>query len=317
MRSGCAAFAEFRVLRPSCCSRVPIPVHGCHFAPLHPALTHRRAAICRWVPIRLHAASPTLPPRPNAEQGFRKRSLCQNLDQSSPCPLPVTPAAAATSQGTSPLKSQAAAHSCSVERLRGRQPALPSVGPMAHASAMAATRVVADDMEARRRDEAAAARDMRESDQRSGRSPGGHARAGVPSFGRGLGDLLAVPDHETARRIRGDSMRLRLYALGDHLKSSDVGTGVLVNLSATLSWDAMRAILMNELFGDTIDISQVDLSLVSLHLLPDGERVRGPGKRPHVERAGLTHTHSAALLRASAGHPLGVRRLRERVSGTE
>ncbi|KAA0152025.1 hypothetical protein FNF29_04140 [Cafeteria roenbergensis] len=71
-------------------------------------------------------------------------------------------------------------------------------------------------------------------------------------------------------------MRLRLYALGDHLKSSDVGTGILVNLSATLSWDAMRAILLNELFGDTIDIAHVDLNLVSLHLLPDGERVRGP-----------------------------------------
>ncbi len=159
---------------------------------------------------------------------------------------------------------------------------------MAHASAMAATRIVADDMEARRRDGEAAARDMRESERRSGHSSGGGVRPGVPSFGRGLGDLLSVPDHETARRTRGDSMRLRLYALGDHLKSSDVGTGILVNLSATLSWDAMRAILLNELFGDTIDIAHVDLNLVSLHLLPDGERVRGPGELQSVEFAAPT-----------------------------
>lgn len=78
--------------------------------------------------------------------------------------------------------------------------------------------------------------------------------------------------------VRSDSLRLRLYAFGDHLRPSNVATGKLVNVSGSLAWDALRAMLLNELVGERVDISRVDISLVALHLLPDGERVDAPGE---------------------------------------
>lgn len=100
----------------------------------------------------------------------------------------------------------------------------------------------------------------------------------IPFWGDTISNLQAGLEVEGAGWVRSDSLRLRLYAFGDHLRLANVATGKLVNVSASLSWDALRALLLNELVGERVDISSVDVSLVALHLLPDGERVDSPGE---------------------------------------
>jgi hypothetical protein len=155
---------------------------------------------------------------------------------------------------------------------------------MAHASALSATRIVADDMaQQRRANEGSAAR--RQSDelelvtaltQRFLNADG--SGAGTPVSAQ----LFSPADNAATILRRADKLRLRLYALGDHLKASDMSTGMLVNLSATMSWEAMKAVLLNELYGEAIQISSINLRDVSLHLLPDGERIKGPGEPASV-----------------------------------
>jgi len=147
---------------------------------------------------------------------------------------------------------------------------------MAHASALAATRVVADDLEAQRRDRLAgeAARDAAAGARlpRLGSTTGGLSGFDNHAAMIGEQEYTGLPAH------RNDVMRLRLYSLGEHIRSSDVSTGTLVNISSTLSWDAMKAILLNELYGESITIAKINLRDVSLHLLPDGEKINSPGE---------------------------------------
>lgn len=157
---------------------------------------------------------------------------------------------------------------------------------MAHASALASTRIVADELEQQRR-----IAQQNEALRRDGEmelvtalterflnadGAGGNTPMPMP--------LMTYSESASAMMRRVDKLRVRLYALGEHLKASDMSTGILVNLSATMPWDAMKAVLLNELYGESIQIASVNLKDVSLHLLPDGERIKGVGERTVLQQ---------------------------------
>jgi hypothetical protein len=80
------------------------------------------------------------------------------------------------------------------------------------------------------------------------------------------------------RGLAPDAIRLTLHSLRDFNANDSFGSGSLVYVSASTEWDVIKALLLTELYGDSLDLSRINFQHVRLFLLPDGEFVHGPGE---------------------------------------